>query len=229
MIRCDRHELRAEQRVGTRGEDGDRFGAAFGGDNGFATTDATLTGTNRDAAFLGGGQIGADYQFAPNWLVGIEGQISGLSNNDRTFTRGVDSFRDRSDWLASVTGRLGYTWGPGLIYAKGGVAFRDDGNFAFTVANLATPFVIGRETTGNAFPVPESGMHLGRERGDVLFPEDGYVSGLHCRISFQNGKLFLTDLGSSNGSFVRLVKETSISSGEILLMGQQLFRVAINA
>ena len=30
---------------------------------------------------------------------------------------------------------------------------------------------------------PRHGIHIGRERGDVLFPEDGYVSGLHCRIS----------------------------------------------
>ena len=83
--------------------------------------------------------------------------------------------------------------------------------------------------TGNAFPIPETGVHLGRERGDVLFPEDGYVSGLHCRISYQNGKLFLTDLGSSNGSFVRLYKDTNVSTGDVLLMGQQLFRVAVNA
>jgi pSer/pThr/pTyr-binding forkhead associated (FHA) protein len=89
--------------------------------------------------------------------------------------------------------------------------------------------VIGRDTTGNAYPIPESGLHLGRERGDVLFPEDGYVSGLHCRISYQNGKLFLTDLGSSNGSFVRLYKDTSVTTGDVLLMGQQLFRVAVNA
>ena len=55
--------------------------------------------------------------------------------------------------------------------------------------------VIGRDATGNAYPVPETGLHLGRERGDVLFPEDGYVSGLHCRLSWQNGMLYLTDLG----------------------------------
>ena len=28
--------------------------------------------------------------------------------------------------------------------------------------------VIGRDVTGNAFPIPETGVHLGRERGDVL-------------------------------------------------------------
>ena len=87
--------------------------------------------------------------------------------------------------------------------------------------------VIGRDVTGNAFPIPETGVHLGRERGDVLFPEDGYVSGLHCRLSWEGGRLMLTDLGSSNGSFMRLREETEIKSGDVLLMGQQLFRVAV--
>jgi len=87
--------------------------------------------------------------------------------------------------------------------------------------------VIGRDVTGNAFPIPETGVHLGRERGDVLFPEDGYVSGLHCRLSWEGGRLLLTDLGSSNGSFMRLKEETEVKSGDVLLMGQQLFRVAV--
>ncbi len=85
--------------------------------------------------------------------------------------------------------------------------------------------IIGRDVVGNAFPMPETGIHLGRERGDVLFPEDGYVSGLHCRIAPVGGQVFLTDLGSSNGSFVRLMAETDVINGDVLLMGQQLFRV----
>lgn len=92
------------------------------------------------------------------------------------------------------------------------------------VARLA--LIIGRDATGNAFPVPDTGLHLGRERGDILFPEDGYVSGLHCQISYQGGRLFLTDLGSSNGTFLRVVGESEIANGDILLMGQQLFRVS---
>jgi len=124
---------------------GAHIGAAFGGDDGFATNNPALVGNSRDAAFLGGGQLGADYQFAPNWLVGVEGQISGLSNSDRNFTAANTGLiaRDRSDWLASITGRLGYTWGPGLIYAKGGVAFRDDNGLT---ANF--PGVTDRKSTG---------------------------------------------------------------------------------
>jgi pSer/pThr/pTyr-binding forkhead associated (FHA) protein len=86
--------------------------------------------------------------------------------------------------------------------------------------------VVGREETGNAFPIPEGGVHLGRERGDILFPEDGYVSGLHCRLSWDGAKLFLTDLGSSNGTFVR-VGDTDLRTGDVLLMGQQLFRIGL--
>jgi len=84
--------------------------------------------------------------------------------------------------------------------------------------------VIGRETTGNSHPIPPQGIHLGRERGDVVFPEDGYVSGLHCRINSEVGHVFLTDVGSSNGTFVRVSSESYVPQGTFVLMGQQLFR-----
>lgn len=85
--------------------------------------------------------------------------------------------------------------------------------------------VIGRDTTGNAFPIPREGVHCGRERGDILFSEDGYVSGLHCRVApSEDGRIYLTDVGSSNGTFVRLSGERRLNNGDILLMGQQLFR-----
>jgi outer membrane immunogenic protein len=47
--------------------------------------------------------------------------------------------------LGSVTGRIGYTWGPALLYAKGGYAWRDGNNIAVTAAGVPQPF----GTTGN--------------------------------------------------------------------------------
>ncbi len=85
--------------------------------------------------------------------------------------------------------------------------------------------ITGRETGGNAFIIQSHGIHLGRERGDVIFPEDGYVSGLHCRIAPEAGRIFLTDLGSSNGTYVRFSDERELRAGDVLLMGQQLFRI----
>jgi pSer/pThr/pTyr-binding forkhead associated (FHA) protein len=83
----------------------------------------------------------------------------------------------------------------------------------------------GRDTTGNAYPVSEHGLHIGRERGDILFPEDGYVSGLHCLIGWDQNRAWLTDLGSSNGTFARLYSDREVRNNDVLLMGQQLFRV----
>ena len=127
---------------------GAHIGGAFTDNNGIGVAGFT-TNSNR-GSFLGGGQVGADYQFSPNWLVGIEGNISGLDRNNRSVFNGAGAgFTDRSsDWLASVTGRLGYVWGPGVIYGKGGVAFRDDNNLGVFIAGAPTPFTTNRDSTG---------------------------------------------------------------------------------
>jgi len=85
--------------------------------------------------------------------------------------------------------------------------------------------VTGRESFSSAFPVPVTGLYLGRERGDILFPEDGYVSGLHCQIAVHQGRVTVTDVGSSNGSYVRLHGPRALRNGDFLLLGQQLFRI----
>ncbi|ABE61177.1 OmpA-like transmembrane region [Nitrobacter hamburgensis X14] len=96
---------------------GGHVGGAFGGDHNLAAPGFTRNGN--DGVFMGGGQIGYDYQFSPNWVFGIGANYSFLDTNDHPFVnRG----------LGSVTGRLGYTWGPALLYAKGGYAWADTRN-----------------------------------------------------------------------------------------------------
>jgi pSer/pThr/pTyr-binding forkhead associated (FHA) protein len=85
--------------------------------------------------------------------------------------------------------------------------------------------VIGRASISHAHTVAPDGIYVGRERGDVVFPEDGYVSGLHCRIHRDGTAVALTDIGSSNGTFLRVRGERKLVSGELVLMGQQLFRL----
>ena len=58
---------------------GGHVGGAFGGDNSFT---GHGTSSNDDGRFLGGVQVGADYQFAPNWVLGVEGQYSWLGSNN---------------------------------------------------------------------------------------------------------------------------------------------------
>jgi outer membrane immunogenic protein len=87
---------------------GGHIGGAFPGE------DNALIGS-RDGTFMGGVQGGYDYQFAPNWVFGLEANYSFKDTNSNFDNRG----------LGSVTGRLGYTWGPALLYAKGGYAWAD--------------------------------------------------------------------------------------------------------
>jgi outer membrane immunogenic protein len=120
-------------------------GFYIGGHVGGAFTDGTnLLGS--DARFLGGVQGGFDYQFAPNWVMGVEAQYSWLTggSNGVVFPAGT-LVTGNSDQLGSVTGRLGYTWGPALLYAKGGYAWRDNNNLAATVGGAAAGFT----TDGN--------------------------------------------------------------------------------
>jgi pSer/pThr/pTyr-binding forkhead associated (FHA) protein len=71
----------------------------------------------------------------------------------------------------------------------------------------------------------EEGVGIGREDGEITFPDDGYVSGSHCRIVGDEDGVFLEDLGSSNGTYMRVRKGQVIRPGSLILVGQQLFRV----
>ncbi|HEX6835176.1 MAG TPA: FHA domain-containing protein [Polyangia bacterium] len=86
--------------------------------------------------------------------------------------------------------------------------------------------IVGRDQDGSAFPLFGDAVTLGRERGDILFPEDGYVSGQHARVVLRDGRFFLEDLNSSNGTFIRVRGERAIKPGSAILMGQQLFRIS---
>src|ERR1700675_2310554 len=96
---------------------GGHIGGAFAGNN-------SLQGSG--GRFLGGVQGGADYQFANNFVVGAEAQYSwlGNSNNNGVLFPGGTLVTNKNDQLGSVTGRAGYAWGPALLYAKGGYAWR---------------------------------------------------------------------------------------------------------
>lgn len=86
--------------------------------------------------------------------------------------------------------------------------------------------IVGRDQDGSAFPLFGDSVTLGRERGDILFPEDGYVSGQHARVELRDGKFYLADLDSSNGTFVRVRGERAVKAGGSILIGQQLFRIS---
>ena len=68
---------------------------------------------------------------------------------------------------------------------------------------------------------------LGREKGDILFGDDRYVSGRHARIFTDGNAFFVEDLKSSNGTFVRLTASRGLSHGALIFIGSQPFRLSI--
>jgi outer membrane immunogenic protein len=78
-----------------------------------------------------GGQLGYNWQTG-NWVWGVEGDFDSASiekfnNAGATVVAAgagiTESLHTKVDWLASIRGRLGYVWGPGMIYATGGGAW----------------------------------------------------------------------------------------------------------
>lgn len=96
---------------------------------------------NDTDGFLAGGQAGFDWQFAPNWVLGIEGQGSWANLDGSTTVAGpapVGTFSNDINWLTSVTGRLGFTQNNWMLYVKGGGAWADFDHTASFAAPGAT-------------------------------------------------------------------------------------------
>lgn len=78
----------------------------------------------------------------------------------------------------------------------------------------------------NVYCLPESGAVLGREKGDIIFPHDKFMSSRHAQIySGDDGHSYLVDLNSSNGTWIKLCEKTRLEHKDYIFMGQQLFRV----
>lgn len=118
-------------------------GCYVGGQIGDVARDITRTDgfgastTQNSSGLLAGGQIGCDRQFGSGWVLGVEGGVawSGLKNSMadqlRNLATGVvvpSQFIVTNNFLASVTGRLGYSFLDHklLWYGKGGAAWTSE-------------------------------------------------------------------------------------------------------
>ncbi len=76
---------------------------------------------------FGGGQIGYNWQFAPNWVFGIEADIqgSGIKSdlNGTINNLGSISAGTELTYFGTVRGRLGYAFDRVLVYGTGGFAY----------------------------------------------------------------------------------------------------------
>jgi pSer/pThr/pTyr-binding forkhead associated (FHA) protein len=68
---------------------------------------------------------------------------------------------------------------------------------------------------------------LGREEGDIVFRDDAFMSRRHAAVTWNGRTAQVTDLGSSNGTFVRITGPTPIKHGDHVRMGDQLLRIEL--
>jgi pSer/pThr/pTyr-binding forkhead associated (FHA) protein len=96
-----------------------------------------------------------------------------------------------------------------------------------------------REPWGRLLQIIPSGGHrdvrhlsaeevvLGREEGDIVFRDDAFMSRRHAALTWDGRRALLTDLGSSNGTFVRITGPTQLRHGDHVRMGDQLLRIEL--
>ncbi|HVW33492.1 MAG TPA: FHA domain-containing protein [Acidimicrobiia bacterium] len=82
--------------------------------------------------------------------------------------------------------------------------------------------------TAQTFPLSEE-VTIGRAPGcSVPLADDTYVSQLHARIYIRDGKPFVEDLGSTNGTFLnrdRLSRTMPLHRGDKLQIGQTVLEI----
>jgi outer membrane immunogenic protein len=101
---------------------------------------------NSGGKFIGGGQLGCNYQFAPNWVVGLQGDMTWGSLSGQTndpFFAGKNfgglTASAKTTWIASVAPRIGYTWNNVLLFGTAGPAWAHNTYSLQNLVNFGIP------------------------------------------------------------------------------------------
>jgi outer membrane immunogenic protein len=126
---------------------------------GAGMTAGVTTISPTETGMVAGGQIGCDYQFYSNLVIGVEAAVSGSTMKSSTLVAFPASPGDtgtvgiKTDFIPSITARFGVTFDRVLLYARGGVAWSGDQTnvigsiagtpFSFQGLDTRTGFVAG--------------------------------------------------------------------------------------
>ncbi len=94
-------------------------GFYIGGHGGYGWADADNLNPK---GWFGGGQVGYNWQYAPNWVFGVEADISG-SDISETNLAGAPLVSSKINYFGTARGRLGYTVDRVMVYGTGGLAW----------------------------------------------------------------------------------------------------------
>ncbi len=94
--------------------------------------------------------------------------------------------------------------------------------------SLSLEIVEPREYEGKVFEL-NGEVTIGRSPGcGIATSYDPYSSSVHARVFSEGGRLWVEDLGSTNGTFVnseRISQVTKLSKGDLLQVGATVFEV----
>ena len=129
------------------------------------------------SGFIGGGQIGYNWQFSPQFVLGVEWMFDGtdLKSDFGPVSDGAGgllSASEKVDWLTTVTARLGYAANNWLFYVKGGGGWVHD---KATVTEV---------TAGNVFSVSASDTKGGWVVGGGI--EYGFTPNWTGKVEYQH-------------------------------------------
>jgi outer membrane immunogenic protein len=128
---------------------GGNLGAGFSKNSYSDSIGSTFNSSNSNTSFLGGGQVGVNYEFYNGVVVGAEAMFDWAPNTNNTLTAtntlpsgapvtGTAQFNNR--WLTTATGKLGYAWDRVMLYGKGGWAWVGQSNSNVSVTGPAGTF-----------------------------------------------------------------------------------------
>ncbi|MEZ4429726.1 MAG: FHA domain-containing protein [Nannocystaceae bacterium] len=83
----------------------------------------------------------------------------------------------------------------------------------------------GEGGDGLTYHLSATNHTVGRRTGDIKFQEDPFLDPEHARFTVQGGRLFVKDLGTANGVFVRIKSPVALEDGDCFLAGEQLLKL----
>jgi len=179
---------------------GGNIGGAWG-NNRFADTFFATNfnnNSNNNGRFIGGGQVGVNYQIG-QFVIGGEWDGDWAGNNNNTanralvFTPGVNTFvvtnnNNNNNWITTVAARFGWAVDHWLFYGKVGGGWVPNNNFTITNLNTGVSFTCG------SFGVTNCGNNNG-----------GWLAGVGFEYAVTNNwtvKLEYDYLGLENRTFI---------------------------
>jgi outer membrane immunogenic protein len=133
----------------------------------FANLASASVPVGQSGGFIGGGQIGYNWQFSNNFVAGIEADIQGVAHSGNSGSAATAFFpvvttlssTKTLDYLGTVRGRLGYLVTPTLLaYGTGGLAY---GGVSSSTTITQSAFVVPFGNSYSSFSDTRAGWTAG--------------------------------------------------------------------